>query len=204
MANDLAHLVNMAKKSKQQLVDSYHKIKTDPTTYWDYPRAIANRLETVSFKDLLVDKNVPEFKKKAYLFGKCWEAVILVEPYNHPESPRYSKTFRGVKISVHRYAFYWALASEHQGLIESLAHLMGYRGEAWEKENGGLEHVMMGFVIKYLLLRDDSRAESYLVELEKETQRKKQPQYWYTYVRLLRGIWEGDQDRVQELACKLK
>jgi len=99
------------------------------------------------------------------------------------------------------------LVSEHQGLIESLARLMGYRGEAWEKENGGLEHVMMGFVIKYLLLRDDSRAESYLVRLEKETNRKKHPQYWHTYVRLLRGIWEGDQAKVQsdlETACKQK
>jgi len=65
MANDLSHLVNMANKREQELVESSHKIKNDPTTRWHYPEVIAIRLKIISFKDLLVDKNVPEFKRKA-------------------------------------------------------------------------------------------------------------------------------------------
>ncbi|MDN4595398.1 hypothetical protein [Polycladomyces subterraneus] len=40
MANDLSHLVIMAKESEQQLLSDIHQIKNDPPIYWHFPSAI--------------------------------------------------------------------------------------------------------------------------------------------------------------------
>lgn len=127
--------------------------------------------------------------------GKCVEAVDLAEPYNVPGSPHYTDRFFMDNMLWDRYrAFFWALISENETLIDSLAHLLGWKGEAWEFREGPGENTLLGFVMKYLLLEEDQRAEVYFTRLKKVGV----PRHMEGYLTLLEGVFRQDRVQVQQ------
>lgn len=201
MSEEIDWLKQMAEEGMEDLRSSLKQIREDPTTKWDFPWAISRETEVIAIKKIIVDRDVIAFKQMAYTIAKCYEAIFLAEPYNTEESPRYTKPYSYIctnKIEV----LSWALVSQHKPLIESLAHLMGYKGEEWELKQGvGREGVALTFATKYLILNEDSKAEPYLQYLQK----RKLQKYRKAYVDLTQAIWERDRDKTQAaLAAAVK
>lgn len=194
MNETMERLIEVAKEEEREVLADIKRMKEDETVYWNYPVAISDELKIVAVKTLLVDQDVMEFKRLAYLVGKCIEALFFVEPLNTTESPRYKKSFQGPSISANQHAFYWALISEQEALIESLAHLMGHKGEAWERERTPRDMVYTCFTVKYLLLKEDDRAAYYIKPLLKK---KTLPKYWQAHLQILQGILEQDTEKAQ-------
>ncbi|QKG85644.1 hypothetical protein GXN76_15110 [Kroppenstedtia pulmonis] len=187
-------LIEVSHEKEEEVQKGIQRMREDETVYWDYPKFIADSLDFVAIKTLLIDRDVAKFKQLAYLIGKCIESIFFVEPLNTKESPHYVKPFSSISISARQHAFYWALISEQEALIESLAHLMGHKGEAWEVEQARKDMVYMGFAMKYLLLKEDDRAASYVKPLQKK---KTLPKYWKAHLQILQGILEQDTEKAQ-------
>ncbi|QKG85642.1 hypothetical protein GXN76_15100 [Kroppenstedtia pulmonis] len=194
MEEILERLISVAQEREEEVQADIQRMKEDEKVKWDYPSVIARVSNPIAIKTLLIDQDVVEFKRLAYLMGKCIEAIFFVEPFNTPESSHYTKYFDGVSISADQHAFYWALISGQEALIESLAHLMGHKGEDWEVEQARKDMAYMGFAMKYLLLKEDDRAASYVKPLQKK---KTLPKYWKAHLQILQGILEQDTEKAQ-------
>ncbi|QKG85643.1 hypothetical protein GXN76_15105 [Kroppenstedtia pulmonis] len=194
MKEELENLTSIIQEREEEVQSDIQRMREDKNVKWNYPRSIAGSANPVAIKTLLVDQDVVEFKRLAYLIGKCLEALFFVEPLNTSESSHYIKYFQGPSISANQHAFYWALISEQEALIESLAHLMGHKGEAWERERTPRDMVYTCFTVKYLLLKEDDRAAFYIKPLLKK---KTLPKYWQAHLQILQGILEQDREKAQ-------
>ena len=161
---------------------------------WDLPGSMASYAKVIGIKSLLIDNDVIELKRQLFMAAKCTEAIILAEPLNVKESQHYTKSFSYRIISGHHEAFYWALISEHPGVVESLAHLLGWKGEKWEFGRTTSPFTNLGLAIKYTLLGKDGEAERHIAKLKA----RKIPKYLEAYMMLLEAILSQSQSQAQE------
>ncbi|MGF7088675.1 hypothetical protein JOD24_002524, partial [Kroppenstedtia sanguinis] len=147
----LETLKEIAVEGEESFVECVLRLKERDFT-WNLLSGMVLDVKMMMIKSLLVDNNVIEFKRQLYMAAKLTETITLAQPLNNPESPHYAKSFPHRIISGHHEAFYWALISEHSGVVESLAHLLGWKGEKWEFGRTTSPFTNLGLAIKYTLL----------------------------------------------------
>ncbi len=189
----LETLKEIAVEGEESFVECVLRLKERDFT-WNLLSGMVLDVKMMMIKSLLVDNNVIEFKRQLYMAAKLTETITLAQPLNNPESPHYAKSFPHRIISGHHEAFYWALISEHSGVVESLAHLLGWKGEKWEFGRTTSPFTNLGLAIKYTLLGKDGEAERHIAKLKA----RKIPKYLEAYMMLLEAILSQSQSQAQE------
>ncbi|MFD1427656.1 hypothetical protein [Kroppenstedtia sanguinis] len=128
---------------------------------------IAYAAQIIAVKKIAIDRDVVGAKQMFYLSAKSDEAILLAEPYNTPDHPRYSRAFISRSGIEYFPNLMNALISQHRELIDSMAHLIGWKDEQ------NLTRKMLkdpinraGFVVKYLILGKDQEAREHLDALK--------------------------------------
>ncbi|MFD1397260.1 hypothetical protein ACFQ40_16105, partial [Kroppenstedtia eburnea] len=156
-------LIILAERKKQTL-----KLATDAMKKGTYrfksPDSVSYAAQIIAVKKIAIDRDVVGAKQMFYLSTKSDEAILLAEPYNTPDHPRYSRAFISRSGIEYFPNLMKALISQHRELIDSMAHLIGWKDE---QEPEILNEIgRTGFVVKYLILGNDDGAREHLSVLK--------------------------------------
>ena len=156
-------LIIFAERKKQTL-----KLATDAMKKGTYrfksPDSVSYAAQIIAVKKIAIDRDVVGAKQMFYLSAKSDEAILLAEPYNTPDHPRYSRAFISRSGIEYFPNLMKALISQHRELIDSMAHLIGWKDE---QEPEILNEIgRTGFVVKYLILGNDDGAREHLSVLK--------------------------------------
>lgn len=125
---------------------------------------IAYAAQIIAVKKIAIDRDVVGAKQMFYLSAKSDEAILLAEPYNTPDHPRYTEAFISRSGIEYFSNLMKASISQHRELIDSMAHLIGWKDE---QEPEILNEIgRTGFVVKYLILGNDDGAREHLSVLK--------------------------------------
>lgn len=169
------------------------------TSNWHVLNGLSYHSFAIAVKKLVLENNVLEYKKYMYKSGRYHELFILAERLNDPEHPRYVKGMNDFNSTADKYGcLYSALISQDERLIESLSHLIGWRGEEEDFKindlNPELGHI--GFIIKYIIQGNDEKAEQHIEKLTHMEWDPIQVDDMEQMISLFKGILMGDSKKV--------
>ncbi|MBA4601547.1 hypothetical protein [Thermoactinomyces mirandus] len=202
MSQDLLQgLKNVVDRHEEDYFFKVEASREDPTLgNWLKLDSLSHLCYSMAVKRLVLEKNVIEYKQQLYKSGRYLELYILSERLNVPHHPRYVKGATNFKSTADYYGgFYSPLISQNKRLIESMAHLIGWRGEEDFKVNDlNPELGHLGFAVKYIVLREDEKAIEHLETLSHMKLHRMQKKSIEEDMFVLKGILEQNPEQVNE------
>ncbi|MGA8941568.1 MAG: hypothetical protein WB502_02465 [Thermoactinomyces sp.] len=203
MSQDLLQwLKDVVDRDEEDYFFKVEASREDPTIgNWQKLYGLSHLCYAMAVKRLVLEKNVIEYKQQLYKSGRYLELFILSERLNAPHHPRYVKGLSVFRSTADYYdGFYSPLISQNKRLIESMAHLIGWRGEEEDFKANDLNPELghFGFAVKYIMLREDEKATKHLETLSNMKMNRMQKKSFQEDMFVLKGILKQNPEQVNE------